>query len=256
MRCGRGASAHRVESGLPVAAVTPVIVATVIAAGAVAGGLGTLLGIGGGVFLVPFLNAVLGIDFKVAAALSLVTVIATSSAVSANTTGRHLINLRLGMILEVASAAGGLAAATTVAYVSNVSLERGFAVVAGLIAILMLSRLERRNVLTRYLPDPGTLGGRFYDEETRRGQSSTGYNGCRWRSVVSFAGWKCLRCLRHRRRDSESAGAERMVRRADARRRGNELTDDWRDCCRLGPLQYSHGLSQSAASRRRRCSAC
>jgi uncharacterized membrane protein YfcA len=137
-----------------------------MAAGALAGSLGALLGIGGGVFLVPFLNAVLGMDFKVAAAISLVTVIATSSAVSAGTTGRNLINLRLGMVLEVASAAGGVAAATTVAYVSDLALERGFAVVAALTAILMLSQLERRNVILDTSLDPGTLGGRFYDEES------------------------------------------------------------------------------------------
>jgi hypothetical protein len=149
-----------------VPAVTPAIVAIVMAAGAVAGGLGSLLGIGGGVFLVPFLNAVLGIDFKTAAAISLVTVIATSSAVSARTAGRNLINLRLGMLLEVASAAGGFAAASTVAYVSDIALERGFGVVAALISALMLSRLDRRNVMLDSTLDPGTLGGRFYEEES------------------------------------------------------------------------------------------
>lgn len=154
------------SSLLPVPVVTPALVAIVMAAGALAGSLGAPLGIGGGVFLVPFLNAVLGMDFKVAAAISLVTVIATSSAVSAGTTGRNLINLRLGMVLEVASAAGGVAAATTVAYVSDLALERGFAVVAALTAILMLSQLERRNVILDTSLDPGTLGGRFYDEES------------------------------------------------------------------------------------------
>jgi uncharacterized membrane protein YfcA len=83
-----------------------------MASGAVAGCLGALLGLGGGVFLVPFLNAWFGLDFKTAAAISLVTVIATSSAVSAGKTGRNLINLRLGMLLEVASAAGGVAGDT------------------------------------------------------------------------------------------------------------------------------------------------
>jgi uncharacterized membrane protein YfcA len=149
-----------------VPAPTPALVAIVMAAGAVAGGLGSVLGIGGGVFLVPFLNAVLGLDFKVAAAISLITVIATSSAVSAGTVGRNLINLRLGMILEVASAAGGIAAATTMAYVSDVALERGFAAVAALIAALMLTRLERRNVILDARLDPGTLGGRHYDDES------------------------------------------------------------------------------------------
>src|SRR3982750_2380271 len=146
-----------------------------MASGAVAGCLGALLGLGGGVFLVPFLNAWFGLDFKTAAAISLVTVIATSSAVSAGTTGRNLINLRLGMLLEVASAAGGggpggarrpklislrlgmllevasaaggVAAGVTVAHLSDTTLERGFAAIAALIAVLMLTRLERRNVI-------------------------------------------------------------------------------------------------------------
>lgn len=146
--------------------VTPAIVGVVMACGAVAGALGALLGIGGGVFLVPFLNAWFGIDFKTAAAVSLVTVIATSSAVSAGTTGRHLINLRLGMLLEVASAAGGVAAGITVAHLSDITLERGFAVVTALIAVLMLTRLEQRNVILDPGADPGPLGGRFHDEES------------------------------------------------------------------------------------------
>ena len=100
------------------------------------------------------------------AAISLITVIATSSAVSAGTTGRNLINLRLGMLLEVASAAGGVAAGLTVSHISDVTLERGFAGVAALIAVLMLTRLERRNVIEDTTLDPGSFGGTFHDEES------------------------------------------------------------------------------------------
>ena len=144
-----------------------VIVAMIIVAGAVAGCLGSLLGIGGGVFLVPFLNAGLGIDFKVAAATGLMTVIATSSAVSAAKAGRHLINLRLAMLLEVATTIGGLSAAITVARLSNQTLTFIFAVVTAAISLLMLSRLDRRNVLEAST-SPGTLGGRFHDDDTGR----------------------------------------------------------------------------------------
>jgi uncharacterized membrane protein YfcA len=143
------------------------IVAGVIAAGAVAGCLGSLLGIGGGVFLVPFLNAGLGLDFKVAAATGLMTVIATSSVVSAGRAGRGLINLRLGMLLEVATTIGGLIAAFTVAYLSEHALSVIFAVVTIAIAALMLSRLDRRNVLEA-ATSPGPLGGRFHDDDTGR----------------------------------------------------------------------------------------
>jgi hypothetical protein len=141
------------------------IIAAVVVAGAVAGGLGSLLGIGGGVFLVPFLNAGLGLDFGVARAVSLMTVIATSSAVSSGTAGRGLINLRLGMLLEVASTVGGLAAGVTIARLSDGTLSIIFACVTAIIAVLMLTRLEKRNVLDACV-DPGSLGGRYYEEES------------------------------------------------------------------------------------------
>jgi uncharacterized membrane protein YfcA len=147
--------------------ITPILIAVVMIAGVLAGGLGALLGIGGGVFLVPFLNSVVGLPIKVAIATSLMTVIATSSAVSAGTAGRNLINLRLGMVLEVASAAGGLAAGLTFERLSERMLYIWFAVVTAAIAALMITRLDRRNVLDPKI-DPGRLGGRYFDEESGR----------------------------------------------------------------------------------------
>jgi uncharacterized membrane protein YfcA len=143
------------------------IVVVVIGAGTVAGVLGTLLGLGGGVFLVPFLNAGLGLDFGVSRAVSLLTVIATSSAVSSGTAGKRLINLRLGMLLEVGSTVGGLGAAITVARLSDSTVSLLFACVTAVIATLMVSRLEKRNVLDAGVA-PGSFGGRYYDDESGR----------------------------------------------------------------------------------------
>jgi uncharacterized protein len=147
--------------------ITPVIVAAVMISGVAAGGLGALLGIGGGVFLVPFLNSVIGLPIKIAVATSLMTVIGTSSAVSSSTVGRNLINLRLGMLLEVASAAGGVTAGMTFQHLSDRTLFLGFAVVTALIAVLMLTRLDKRNLLDASV-EAGILGGRYYDEESKR----------------------------------------------------------------------------------------
>ena len=146
--------------------VTPTLALLVFGAGAVAGGLGALLGIGGGVFLVPFLNLVLALPITSAAAISLTTVIATSSAVSAGRTGRQLINIRLGMLLEVATVGGSLLGGMTAQMLAQSTLQMLFGVVSGIAAVTMLGRLQRRNVLPDSSTDPGWLGGRFYEEES------------------------------------------------------------------------------------------
>jgi len=146
--------------------VTSTLAAIVFGAGVVAGGLGALLGIGGGVFLVPFLNLALNFPFTAAAAISLTTVIATSSAVSAGRTGKHLINLRLGMLLEVATVAGSLLGGVTAQFLAQSTLQRLFGIVAAVVAVVMVSRIGRRNVILDQAVDSGVLGGRFYDEDS------------------------------------------------------------------------------------------
>ena len=137
----------------------------VLAAGAGAGVLGALLGIGGGVLLVPFLNLVLRVPMAEAAAISLATVIATSSAVTASQAGHQLVNLRLGMTLEVATAAGSLLGGVTAAMLAQSTLQRLFGAVTLVVAILMIVRLNRRNVLPADT-DHGPLGGRFHEQES------------------------------------------------------------------------------------------
>lgn len=82
--------------------------------GFVAGGLGALAGIGGGILLVPVMNAGFGVPFKVAVGCSLVAVVASSSGSAARYLGEGLCDVRLGIRLEVATVlgaiAGGLAA--------------------------------------------------------------------------------------------------------------------------------------------------
>src|SRR5436190_5034009 len=135
-------------------AVTPALTLIILAAGVVAGTFGALLGLGGGIFLVPFLNLGLGFPITVAAAISLTTVIATSSSVSAGRAGKHLINMRLGMLLEVATAAGSLLGGVTAQLLAQSTLQKLFGVVAMGVAVIMLTRLERRNVILDPDVDP------------------------------------------------------------------------------------------------------
>jgi uncharacterized protein len=146
--------------------VTPVATLVTLLMGTLSGSLGAMLGIGGGVFLVPFLILVVGLPFHQAAAVSLAAVIATSTAVSAATAGRQLINLRLGMVLEVATAAGGVAGGLTAQMLPPRLLQIGFAVVACFVAAAGVKSREA----TPLPPDAdtGRLGGQFTDHHTGR----------------------------------------------------------------------------------------
>jgi uncharacterized protein len=99
--------------------------------GAAAGVFGSLLGLGGGVLIVPLLNLGFGLPLREAVATSLVSVIVTSSASAAVYLQRHVANLRLGMTLELFSASGAFAGGL-VAFLIDERL------LAGLFAALML----------------------------------------------------------------------------------------------------------------------
>jgi uncharacterized membrane protein YfcA len=146
--------------------VTLALTLIIFIAGAVAGGLGAVLGLGGGIFLVPFLNLCFNFPMTTAAAISLTTVIATSSSVSAARAGKQLINMRLGMLLEVATAAGSVLGGLTALILRQSVLQKTFGVVAAAIAGIMLTRLQRRNVILDPAADPGLLGGRYYEQES------------------------------------------------------------------------------------------
>lgn len=147
--------------------ITTTLAAVIFVAGTAAGGLGALLGIGGGVFLVPFLNLGLRFPLTVAAAISLATVIATSSTVSAGRTGKQLINLRFGMVLEVATVAGSLLGGITAQLFAEATLQRLFGIVTAIVAIVTLTRLNRRNVILDPTAHPGRLGGRYHEAESK-----------------------------------------------------------------------------------------
>jgi uncharacterized protein len=150
----------------PLNPLTATLALIIFGAGTVAGALGVALGLGGGIFLVPFLTLVLGFPLKSAAAISLATVIATSSAVTAQRAGNQLINLRVGMVLEAATTLGSLLGGITAQLVAESILQRLFGIVAIAVAAVVLGRVNKRNVILDATVDPGRLGGRFYEEES------------------------------------------------------------------------------------------
>src|SRR5512135_280662 len=75
-----------------------------------AGFVGAMSGMGGGVVLVPALT-LFGIDIKHAIAISIVSVIATSSGSASAYVHDHITNLKVGMFLEMFTILGALAGA-------------------------------------------------------------------------------------------------------------------------------------------------
>jgi uncharacterized membrane protein YfcA len=76
-----------------------------------AGLLGSLTGLGGGVVIVPMLTLLFGVDIRYAMGASLVSVIATSSGAAAAFVKEGYSNVRVGMLLEIATCAGALCGA-------------------------------------------------------------------------------------------------------------------------------------------------
>jgi uncharacterized membrane protein YfcA len=138
-----------------------------LVAGFAAGGLGALLGIGGGILLVPLLQVGLGLTFREAAGVSLIGVLATSSSVATDAQGRRPLNIRLAATLLVFSVTGATFGAAVLHRLSDRTYEQVFGATAALIAAVMLLRIDQRNIVTDKDFQPGTLGGRFVDDDTK-----------------------------------------------------------------------------------------
>jgi len=103
----------------------------VCATGMLAGFLGALTGLGGGVVLVPALALLFHVDIKYAIGASLVCVIATSSGAAAAYVKEGYSNIRIGMLLEIATTLGAILGAFLATRVST----HAIAIVFGLVLL-------------------------------------------------------------------------------------------------------------------------
>ena len=124
----------------------------VMAGSLVAGFLGALTGLGGGVVLVPMLSLLLGVDIRYAIGASLVSVIATSSGAAAAYVKEGISNIRIGMFLEVATTLGALVGASLATRISTSAISIVFGLV--LIASAFLSWKPRPKNEHEAPPDP------------------------------------------------------------------------------------------------------
>lgn len=109
-----------------------------IVGGAAAGVFGSLLGLGGGVLIVPLLTLGFGLELRAAVGVSLVSVIMTSSAAAGVYLERNLADLRLGMRLELFTAIGALIGGSIAFLIDERWLSVLFAALLGYVAVSML----------------------------------------------------------------------------------------------------------------------
>jgi len=83
-----------------------------------AGLVGSLTGLGGGVIIIPLLTLVLGVDIHYAIGASIVSVIATSSGSAAAYVKEGITNIRIGMFLEIATTISAIFGAVVAVYIN------------------------------------------------------------------------------------------------------------------------------------------
>jgi uncharacterized membrane protein YfcA len=136
-----------------------------------AGVFGSLVGLGGGIVVIPALTLLFHIDIRYAAGASIVSVIATSSGAAAAYVRERMTNLRVAMLLEIATTTGALSGAFLAGTIGGRWLFVIFGVVLAYSAIAMLRKRDDQtaeNVPPSALADRLKLHGSYFDQALGR----------------------------------------------------------------------------------------
>lgn len=143
--------------------------AIMLVCGIVAGGIGSLLGIGGGMIVTPVLTILFGIDIKYTIAASLIVVIATSSGSTIAYLKDKILNLRAAMFLEIFTSLGGICGALLSGILSPIILYVLFGILIINNTIGMLRKLikpqKKDEIITKGSKSAEILklNGTYYD---------------------------------------------------------------------------------------------
>ncbi|HXF25888.1 MAG TPA: sulfite exporter TauE/SafE family protein [Bryobacteraceae bacterium] len=146
------------------------------AASALAGFLGALTGLGGGVVVTPVLTIMLGVDLRYAIGATLVSVIATSSGAAAAYVREGYSNIRIGLFLEIATTIGAVLGA----FLATRTPSSALAIIFGVILLYSayLSSRPRSSKERQVQPDPLAtrlqLNGSFPENGKLRQYNVTG----------------------------------------------------------------------------------
>jgi uncharacterized protein len=143
----------------------------VVIASFFAGLVGSLLGLGGGIIIVPLLTIFLGVPPLFAIGASIVSVIATSSGSASAYVKEKITNLRIGMFLEIATTTGAVTGAVLTLSLEKANLESVVYLVFGIVLLTSVLPLVRQigvEVPTDVKPDKISkkleLNGEYYDQ--------------------------------------------------------------------------------------------
>jgi uncharacterized membrane protein YfcA len=135
-------------------------------ASGLAGGFGSLLGIGGGLIIVPTLTIALGHDVKTATAASLIAVIGTSLSASPRFIKSGIADRRLGLVLLVGATLGGLTGGLTSGFLDSRVLALLFAILLAAVAVQMSRQVCHPRPPVPPDDEPGTGFASSYVEPT------------------------------------------------------------------------------------------
>lgn len=132
-----------------------------------AGGLGSILGLGGGIIVTPALTLLFGVDIQHAIGASLISVIATSSGAAVAYIRDHITNIRVGMFLEIATTVGAVTGALIGGIISPNSLYIIFGLLLIYSALAMLQKTKQElpgEVALSQTAKTLKLQGEYYDK--------------------------------------------------------------------------------------------
>ncbi|MBW8687794.1 sulfite exporter TauE/SafE family protein [Chitinophaga rhizophila] len=136
----------------------------ILLAGAfMAGMLGSLTGLGGGVVLIPLLTVVFHVDIRYAIGASLVASIANSSGAAAAYIKEGITNVRIGMFLEIATTTGAIVGAILAVYTRTDVIAILFGIVLLFSAAMTLRKKNEHgdNTSTSKLAETMKLNGSY-----------------------------------------------------------------------------------------------
>jgi uncharacterized membrane protein YfcA len=132
--------------------------ALVLGGSMVAGFVGSLTGLGGGVVIIPLLTIAFGVDIRYAIGASLVSVIATSSGAASAYVREGYSNVRIGMLLEIATSLGALSGAAVAAFVPTA----GLAILLGTVLLFSAFAPVHKELKEAPSSDPRSLGATLH----------------------------------------------------------------------------------------------